>query len=118
MANGNPDPFLERAKFFREHVQAIITLAAGAILLSLTFVHDLAPQAEHGSYLVTSWWIFLATILLGLSYNYVLAIYVTMEGKRYGHLLMIISFVFHASFVAAIFFLLRFGTMNLHQAHG
>jgi hypothetical protein len=64
-------------------------------------------------YLRTSWGIFVLTILLGLIYNYVPSIYVTVGGKRYGMLLSIISFFFHSSFVAALYYLLRFGTANL-----
>ena len=113
MANGSPDTLLERAKFFREHVQGIITLAAGAIVLSVTFVHDLAPKPQHREYLVASWWIFLGTILLGLTYSYVLSIYVTSTSRRYGGLLTCVALLFHASFAVAIFFLVRFGTINL-----
>jgi len=113
MANGVPDQRLERAKFFRDHIQTILSLATGSIVLSVTFLHDLVPKPTHGEYLRRSWWIFLATIFLGLAYNYVLSIYVDVEGKKYGNFLSILSFCFHVSFVVAIYYLLRFGTMNL-----
>jgi hypothetical protein len=113
LANGAAESLLDRAKFFREHVQTILSLATGAFVLSVTFLHDIAPKAQHVDYLRKSWWIFVLTILLGLIYNYVLSIYVVVEGKKYGTLLSGISFLFHASFVGAIYFLLRFGTANL-----
>ena len=113
MANGNTESLLDRAKFFREHVQTILTLATGSFVLSVTFLHDIAPKPQHAEYLRRSWGIFVVTILLGLIYNYVLSIYVSVAGKRYGSLLSIISFLFHLSFVAAIYYLLRFGTANL-----
>jgi len=113
LANGNTDPLLDRAKFFREHVQTILSLATGSFVLSVTFLHDIAPKPQHADYLRTSWGIFVLTIVLGLIYNYVLSIYVSVGGKSYGMLLSIISFLFHFSFVAAIYYLLRFGTANL-----
>lgn len=113
MANGNSESLLDRAKFFREHVQTILSLATGSFVLSVTFLHDIATKARHVEDLKRSWGIFVTTILLGLVYNYVLSIYVTVGGRRYGTLLSVISFFFHGSFVAALYFLLRFGTANL-----
>lgn len=113
----NPEPktdlLLDRAKFFREHVQTILTLATSSFVLSVTFLHDVAPKPEHTNYLRTSWVIFVVTILLGLIYNYVLSIYVSVEGKQYGNFLSVISFCFHLGFVIAICYLARFGTANL-----
>jgi hypothetical protein len=113
LANGCADSLLDRARFFREHVQTILSLATGSFVLSVTFLHDIAPRPQHADYLRISWGIFVLTILLGLIYNYVLSIYVTVEGKKYGTLLSIISFLFHLSFIAAIYYLLRFATDNL-----
>lgn len=113
MSNGNSASLLESAKFFHEHVQTILSLATGSFVLSVTFLYDIAPKAQHVEYLKRSWGIFVATIVLGLVYNYVLSIYVTNAGKRYGKVLSTVSFFFHGSFVAAIYFLLRFGTANL-----
>lgn len=113
MADGTSETLLDRAKFFREHVQTILSLATGSFVLSVTFLHDIATKAQHVEYLRTSWGIFVLTILLGLIYNYVPSIYVTVGGKRYGMLLSITSFFFHFSFVAALYYLLRFGTANL-----
>jgi hypothetical protein len=113
LTNGNKDSLLDTAKFFREHVQTILSLATGSFVLSVTFLHDIAPKPQHAEYLRRSWEIFVLTILLGLIYNYVLSIYVTVAGKSYGFFLSIISFLFHSSFVAAIYYLLRFGMANL-----
>jgi membrane-bound acyltransferase YfiQ involved in biofilm formation len=112
LSNGNSS-LLDTAKFFREHIQTILSLATGSFVLSVTFLHDIAPKAQHVEYLKRSWGIFVATIVLGLIYNYVLSIYVTNDGKRYGTVLNVVSFFFHGCFVAAIYFLLRFGTANL-----
>lgn len=113
MSNGTSDPLLERAKFFRDHVQTILSLATGSFVLSVTFLHDIAPKPQHADFLRRSWGIFVLTILLGLIYNYVLSIYVSVDAKKYGKLLSFISFLFHAAFVAATYYLLRFGISNL-----
>jgi hypothetical protein len=113
LANGSTDTLLDTAKFFREHIQTILSLATGSFVLSVTFLHDIAPKPQHAEYLKKSWGIFVLTILLGLLYNYVVCVYVIVAGKRYGKLLSVISLFFHISFVAAIYYLLRFGTANL-----
>jgi hypothetical protein len=113
LTNETAELLLDKAKFFREHVQTILGLATGSFVLSVTFLHDIAPKAQHVEYLRTSWGIFVLTILLGLTYNYVLSIYVSVSGRKYGNLLSGISLLFHLSFVAAIYYMLRFGTANL-----
>ena len=114
MSNGSTESLLDRAKFFREHVQTILSLATGSFVLSITFLHDIVTKApQHVEYLRRSWEVLVLTILLGLVYNYVLSIYVTILGKRYGRTLSVVSFFFHASFVLALYFMLRFGTANV-----
>jgi hypothetical protein len=113
LADGTSESLLDRAKFFREHVQTILSLATGSFVLSVTFLHDIAPKTQHVEYLRKSWGVFVLTIVLGLIYNYVLSIYVSISGRRYGTLLSVISFFFHVSFVLAVCYLLRFGTANL-----
>lgn len=113
MVNESSESLLDKAKFFREHVQTILSLATGSFVLSVTFLHNIAAKAQSVEYLKRSWGILVLTILLGLVYNYVLSIYVSISGKRYGWVLSVVSFVFHVSFVAAIYFMLRFGMANL-----
>ena len=38
MSDLGPDRLLERSKFFREHVQTILNLATGALVISVTFL--------------------------------------------------------------------------------
>jgi hypothetical protein len=118
LSNGDSGSLLERAKFFREHIQTILNLATGSLVLSVTFLHDVVTsKAQHIAYLKRSWVIFVGCIFLGLVYNYVLAIYVrvnaTTGGKKFGALLMVVSLLFHLSFIAAIGYMLEFGLGNL-----
>ena len=113
LSNGSSESLLDQAKFFREHIQTILSLATGSLVLSITFLHNVEPKAQHVENLKWSWEIFVASIVLGLVYNYVLSIYVANGGRRYGMVLRTTSFLFHLSFVAAVYFMLRFGTANL-----
>lgn len=113
MANGTSDPLLERAKFFREHVQTILNLATGSFVLSVTFLHNIVPKPQSTDFLKRSWFLFVGTLLLGLTYNYVLSIYVRSEGKNYGKFLSRVSLLFHLSFVIGLYYFLRFGIANL-----
>lgn len=106
------DALLDRAKFFREHIQAILTLATGSFVLSITFLHDIATKPQHADYLKRSWAALVVTILLGVIYNYVLSVYVRVAGKSYGQLLSGISALFHLAFLVAIYYMLRFGMVN------
>lgn len=107
------DTLLERAKFFRDHVATVLNLATGSLVLSVTFLHDKAGNLRGGWLLRRSWWFLLVSILFGVAYNYTLNVYVKEEGDRYGLLLRIISFVFHAAFVVAVLYLFRFGMKNI-----
>lgn len=105
--------FLERAKFFRDHVQAVLNLATGSLVLSVTFLHNIGSHVSSKVFLTRAWNWFVVSILLGITYNYMLAIYARSQGKRFGGLLSFLSFVFHLSFVVAITYLALFGWTNM-----
>jgi hypothetical protein len=44
--------------------KAIMTLAAGALGLSITFIHEIAPKPTHHRWLATSWGLLAASLLL------------------------------------------------------
>ncbi|MGA7217590.1 MAG: hypothetical protein WBX38_04715 [Candidatus Sulfotelmatobacter sp.] len=103
---------LERAKFFREHVQAVLNLATGALVLSVTFLHD-KTSIRDARDLRISWRLLVAAIFLGILYNYVLAIFTRWGGRRYGSFLSILSLAFHITFFAAVVYMSRFGLSNI-----
>jgi len=105
--------FLERAKLFREHIQTVLSLATGSLVLSVTFLHDIAPHADNKESLRLCWVLLVWTIILGVAYNYLLSIYSKNEGKWTGRLLVTVSFVFHGLFIAALYYLTCFGLSNL-----
>lgn len=55
---------LEGARGFDKY---LITLAAGALALSMTFVHTIAPEPKHGVLLSFSWFLFALALVLMLS---------------------------------------------------
>src|SRR5450755_3885699 len=100
MANGD-NSLIERAKLFREHMATVLNLATGALVLSVTFLHDLAGRLQGVWLLKRSWLCLLATIFCGVAYSYILDIYIKLKGNQYGTLLLVFSFVFHAAFLVA-----------------
>lgn len=107
------DPLLERAKSFREHAMAVLNLATGSLVLSITFLHDQSAHLHSAWLLKRAWWLLFLSILFGVAYNYFLNIHRRDEGKRYGGMLRVLSFLFHGFFVFAVSYLLRFGLCNV-----
>ena|ERR1700729_2683946 len=105
--------FVEKAKFFREHVQAVLNLATGSLVLSVTFLHDKGNSIARADLLKSSWLWLLAAIVLGLAYNYVLSIRAKESTERYRILMGLLSAVFHLSFLVAMYYLFRFGIGNI-----
>lgn len=104
---------LERSKFFREHVASVLNLATGALVLSVTFLHNEEGHLKQ-TWLLERCWIFLfATIFLAVAYNYTLNHYVRSDGSRFRWPLTVLSLAFHVAFVIAIFYLFRFGLWNV-----
>jgi hypothetical protein len=115
-----PDPaleekkfFLEKAKLFRDHVQGVLALATGSLVLSVTFLHDKGNTVADIADLRFSWIFFMLAILAGIAYNYVLAIYAIRQRDFFRNLLVVFSSCLHALFLVAIFFLARFGLDNI-----
>ncbi|MGA8431643.1 MAG: hypothetical protein WB729_17600 [Candidatus Sulfotelmatobacter sp.] len=48
---------LERSKFFREHVASVLNLATGALVLSVTFLHNEEGHLKQ-TWLLERCWIF------------------------------------------------------------
>lgn len=106
------DAFLERCKFFREHVQTVLNLATGSLVLSVTFLGDRTGLTRLTS-LKLAWGGLLLSVLLGVAYNYVLSIHVRMSGARFGGTLDLLSVAFHATFVAGVAALVWFALGNV-----
>ncbi len=113
MADGDDNPLIERAKFFREHMTTVLNLATGALVLSVTFLHDQAGHLQGMWLLQRSWLCLLVTIFCGVAYSYILDLYIKFKGSQYGVVLLVLSFAFHASFLVAICYLFRFGVRNI-----
>ncbi|HEV2964255.1 MAG TPA: hypothetical protein VG649_20680 [Candidatus Angelobacter sp.] len=120
--------FLERAKFFREHVQTVINLATGSLVLSVTFLHDKSGTLKRTGCLKVSWAFLVAAIVFGSVYNYFLSLYTKRHTKpseieEYAKreklervdalVLSLLSGIFHLLFVGALILVLLFGIANV-----
>ncbi|HKT46621.1 MAG TPA: hypothetical protein VJP87_03785 [Candidatus Acidoferrales bacterium] len=112
LANATSNPLMEKAKLFRDHVQSIVTLATGALALSVTFLHDIATKHTAGWLIERAWYGLVATVVLGIFYSYVLLAYVKADGRSYGKLLGGLSVFLHAAFLGALVYLVRFAMAN------
>lgn len=107
------DDFLEKAKFFRDHVQGVLTLATGSLVLSVTFLHDLGTTVTDKADLSLAWKLLGLAVFFGLMYNYVLAVFTARRRKAFGVVLGVLSFALHGFFFAGLIFLAFFGLSNL-----
>ena len=106
------ESLLERAKFFREHVQAVLNLATGSLVLSVTFLHD-KPNIRGVPCLRLAWELLVATIFLGVAYNYVLAVRTRPGAGGFSKLLFALSALFHLAFFVSMVLLAKFGLANV-----
>jgi hypothetical protein len=87
MANGDGSTVgaEKRAEFFRDFIQTVLQLAAGSVVFSVTFLHDilrvgensagsLPTIARHATLILGAWVILLFSVLAAVGYLYFHAI--------------------------------------------
>ena len=125
MTNGNGSTISveKRAEFFRDFIQSVLSLAAGSIVFSVTFLHDVlrigdaAPgrtqmALRHPVWLVTAWIILLLSVIASLVYLYVHAVSTKYE-SAYSNFLARVAEIACASFAVGLILLVVFGFLNL-----
>jgi len=55
-----------RSNAFRSLEKTLVTLSAGALALSITFLHDIAPQPKQIGWMIASWSLLFISLLLML----------------------------------------------------
>lgn len=112
--------FYSVLEYFKAHVTAIVTLATGALVLSVSFIKDVggvAPQLS--GFLMVGWVFFTASIIAGVFYSYILTFIARdpeNEGglnKTFRNMLNGVSIVLHFSFMAGILCFLIFALANV-----
>jgi hypothetical protein len=104
---------IEKAKLFRDHIQSIITLATGALALSVTFLHDIAAKHAELWLIKRAWAGLVLSVALGIISNYVLLLYTKKNGDKYQISLAATVILLHVGFLSSLVYLVRFGQANL-----
>ncbi|MGC1686702.1 MAG: hypothetical protein WA734_13840 [Candidatus Acidiferrales bacterium] len=113
----------KRAELFRDFIQTVLSLAAGSVVFSVTFLHDVlhigdasAGQSpaipKHSYYVLLAWVALLVAVIAALVYLYFHAISTKYE-RAYGWPLTIAAIVACFSLVAGLILLIVFGFFNL-----
>lgn len=123
-----PDTSAERKRLTDLHEKAtesfdraVMTLAGGALGISLAFVHDVAPTPRHKVVLGVSWLLFALSLLLSLlSFLTMERAVVTMVGKydreehiERGKLTDILNWGAALSLISGVVSLVTFAWLNL-----
>jgi hypothetical protein len=124
MANGGSAVSADkRAEFFRDFIQTVLNLAAGSIVFSVTFLHDILrvgendpthlPTAARHSLLVLSGWIaLLLSVVASVVYLYVHALSTKYE-TTYSDSMTFTAGVAILALLAGLVLLVSFGYFNL-----
>ena len=105
--------FLDKVKFLQEHIKLILTLATGSLVLSVSLLQNPGKTFQDKHDLHRSWLWLLASVLAGVGCNYLLTLYLNNSRTGYRIFILIMSFLLHACFVAAMIYFLRFALTNL-----
>src|SRR5713226_6428622 len=96
MTNGDGSPVSveKRAEFFRDFIQTVLQLAAGSVVFSVTFLHEilrvgesstghLPTVARHSGFILTGWLSLLVSVIASVVYLYIHAVSTKYE-NAYG----------------------------------
>ncbi|MDT5123810.1 MAG: hypothetical protein QOC96_3292 [Acidobacteriota bacterium] len=122
----NQSTSLQVIELFKAHVSAIVTLATGALVLSVTFLKELKPPAlQNRGWLISSWVLFTASVVSGVLYSYFLTLLASdaynknagkrsrVSGSTSKNFLVFFSLLLHISFVLGILTFLIFALGNI-----
>ncbi len=120
---GSPVSPDKRAEFFRDFIQTVLSLAAGSIVFSVTFLHDIlrvgdsaAGQTQvaprNPALVLAAWIVLLVGVVASLGYLYFHALSTKYE-KAYFNLMVITAGVAIFGLVAGLVLLVCFGIQNL-----
>jgi len=126
----NSDPNIvgaeKRAEFFRDFIQAVLSLAAGSIVFSVTFLHDVVgigkaaraaapsvmsiPRAP--SLLLLAWSVLTVSVIASIVFLYVHAVS-TKYTKAYSWQMQTAAVIASSALVLGLIFLAIFGYLNV-----
>lgn len=116
--SSNPQ-FVSLLALFKGHVDALVTVSTGALVLSVTFLKDAASRSPNNlRFLRWSWGLFTLSIVAGVLYSYVLTHLASSsecwqkDKCTHRKVLIASSMVLHLSFFAAVLLFLIFALSN------
>jgi len=125
MSNGGASPVgpEKRAEFFRDFIQTVLQLAAGSVVFSVTFLHDVLRVGEnssghlptvvrHARLILTGWVSLLVSVIASVGYLYFHAVSTKYE-SAYGGWMNFTAAVAILGLVAGLILLVCFGYESL-----
>jgi hypothetical protein len=120
---GSPVTADKRAEFFRDFIQTILNLAAGSIVFSVTFLHDilrvgensqghLPTVARHSILVLAGWIALLVSVVASVGYLYFHALSTKYETAYSGRMTFAAGLAIVA-LVTGLILLVCFGYFNL-----
>lgn len=116
--SSNPQ-FVSILELFKGHVDALVTVSTGALVLSVTFLKDTASRIPSNlRFLRWSWALFTVSIVAGVLYSYALTHLASSnecwqkDKCTHRDILMASSVILHLSFFVAVLLFLIFALSN------
>jgi len=107
-----------RNNAIRSLEKALVTLSSGAIILSITFLHEIAPHPEQLYWMIISWSLLFSSLLLMLLV-FILGVYACEKGmkgkdtKCFTYLLQFLEWASMFLFILGSVFFAIFAAVNL-----
>jgi membrane associated rhomboid family serine protease len=114
----------KRAEFFRDVMQTVLNLSAGAIVFSVTFLHDIvrvgsektvtaaAPAPQHPGLVITAWIALVVGVVAALAFLFFHALSTKYE-KAFSNRMTIAAAVAVGGLISGLVLLVAFGICNL-----
>ena len=105
-------------EYFKAHVTAIVTLATGTLVLSISFIKDVdVTTLQRRGFLQAGWILFTISIVAGVCYSYILTLIAKDPKLRqtFKQMLGAISFVLHFAFMFGVVCFLVFALANVNM---
>ena len=114
----------KRAEFFRDVMQTVLNLSAGAIVFSVTFLHDIvrvgsektataaAPAPQHPGLVISAWIALVVGVVAALAFLFFHALSTKYE-KAFSNRMTIAAAVAVGGLISGLVLLVAFGICNL-----
>jgi len=125
MTNGDGSPVgaEKRAEFFRDFIQTVLQLAAGSVVFSVAFLHEILRVGEnsaghlptvlrHAGFILAGWLSLLASVIASVGYLYFHAVSTKYE-SAYGGRMNITAGAAVLGLVGGLILLVGFAYKNL-----